>query len=679
MNNLIRAIPVLALFLIIPGPFFRGLFFEPEMGIHHFAVAGVTIFTAGIILFRQWHSRHPFPVVLARLARSPCFWALAGLAFAYLLAFWTAVNSREALFAWLRHLDYLLAFVLVFLATGITAQNQQPPRLAHWLLVALAITGTLVAAAGIMAGLKLLPLASGVVNGRLAATFQYPNTFAAYLLASFTAALYLATRSTRLPATGLYYGMSLVMLLGILGSQSRAVWLLLPFVLTAAILGFGARKKAVLLTAATGIFALALSFGTLTPAITPGQNGNPLLARAAAIQLGSGALQERLVIYSDALRMVRERPLTGWGGGGWMSAYSAYQSYPYQTAYVHNHFLQVAVETGVIGFTAFATSVAWLGISLCRLFRRRRELSAAQETWTCGVIAGSLVLHAAVDFDFSFSSISLLYWALLAVFSYQVTACTPAQEKVYHSLGGRLVPLVTGGVLLVLALRLVLLTADLRTATVDCDLSETAAKQGNTAAALECLQAAACKDPWETTYLTGQAQLLLAAATYQPPGPVREALTTKATGLVIQATALDQTNAQHYSLLARLYLEQGRFSEACAAAEKANHLQPWLITTYEDLAAIYLQTATNQVENVVTEVLAKETSLATWQALYDPRRKSLTLTPRLALIAGKAALLQNDPGKAVSYLSRKGVIAEADESTRLWLVQALEKAKEPSP
>ncbi|MGI6423707.1 MAG: O-antigen ligase family protein [Tepidanaerobacteraceae bacterium] len=52
------------------------------------------------------------------------------------------------------------------------------------------------------------------------------------------------------------------------------------------------------------------------------------------------------------MKIIKEYPILGTGGGGWKAIYQAYQSYRYFTTEVHSFFLQLWVETGTVGLLA---------------------------------------------------------------------------------------------------------------------------------------------------------------------------------------------------------------------------------------------------------------------------------------------------------------------------------------
>ena len=82
---------------------------------------------------------------------------------------------------------------------------------------------------------------------------------------------------------------------------------------------------------------------------------------------------ERLYFYQDAIKMFKERPILGWGGGGWEEAYRAYQSYLYYSKQVHGHYFQIMVEAGLVGLIVILG--IWFGFLLLahRLYHRAKE------------------------------------------------------------------------------------------------------------------------------------------------------------------------------------------------------------------------------------------------------------------------------------------------------------------
>jgi O-antigen ligase len=78
----------------------------------------------------------------------------------------------------------------------------------------------------------------------------------------------------------------------------------------------------------------------------------------------------RLTLYRWALEMFAEKPLTGWGLGGW-SYYALDRDVP---AYPHNLVLEIAAEEGVMGLAALGTLFLAVFLALRRIWRNSPDL-----------------------------------------------------------------------------------------------------------------------------------------------------------------------------------------------------------------------------------------------------------------------------------------------------------------
>ncbi|HTD45398.1 MAG TPA: O-antigen ligase family protein, partial [Bryobacteraceae bacterium] len=112
------------------------------------------------------------------------------------------------------------------------------------------------------------------------------------------------------------------------------------------------------------------------------------------------ALRANLV--RSSLAMVRDRPLTGFGLGGWSSAYPAYARYDDGTFVnqAHNDWVQWAAEGGVPFFVLMLIAV----LALAR--------PAWRSLWGLGLMA--VFLHALVDYPFEQRPALAAYFFALA-------------------------------------------------------------------------------------------------------------------------------------------------------------------------------------------------------------------------------------------------------------------------
>ncbi|MBW5447906.1 hypothetical protein GE107_17775 [Cohnella sp. CFH 77786] len=148
-------------------------------------------------------------------------------------------------------------------------------------------------------------------------------------------------------------------------------------------------------------------------------SGAALLLLCGAIMAGSGWLgaagrisgghygtaASRLLFYRDAWRMFLDSPWIGFGGDSWRTLFGLYQSEPYVGGEVHSGYLEILLDTGLLGLAVFAgILIVWVR----RVWERKREALAP---------AAVLLGHAAVDFDLSYAGIWLLLLAWFALFA----------------------------------------------------------------------------------------------------------------------------------------------------------------------------------------------------------------------------------------------------------------------
>lgn len=113
-----------------------------------------------------------------------------------------------------------------------------------------------------------------------------------------------------------------------------------------------------------------------------------------------GNVVQRLVYVKDAMQLFRRSPVVGLGMGAFENGIYSVQSYHYETKYVHNHYVQTMVDTGVIGL------VLWLGLlgtsaaAVIRQWRRERTEAQTMASALCALLL-FLMIHAAVEVIFS--------------------------------------------------------------------------------------------------------------------------------------------------------------------------------------------------------------------------------------------------------------------------------------
>ncbi|MGI5963770.1 MAG: O-antigen ligase family protein [Lawsonibacter sp.] len=137
---------------------------------------------------------------------------------------------------------------------------------------------------------------------------------------------------------------------------------------------------------------------------------------------------QRTVFFQDGLKLFLRSPIFGLGMGAFENSYTSVQSFNYTTKYVHNHYIQVLLETGLIGFFFF---VGLLLTSAIAILITRRKGDAASPLIPClGAALIFMAGHAAVEVVFS----SNVYLPLaFGIFSLIALCCGNSLSLPSHS------------------------------------------------------------------------------------------------------------------------------------------------------------------------------------------------------------------------------------------------------
>lgn len=183
---------------------------------------------------------------------------------------------------------------------------------------------------------------------------------------------------------------------------------------------------------------------------------------------------QRQVFFSDGLKLFAQSPLLGHGIGAFESATFRVQSFYYETKYVHNHYIQTLLETGVIGLALF---VGLLAVSAAAILRNRKRKDRHPFLPALGALVVYMGIHAAVEVVFSVGFYLPLAFGVFALLG---GCCRPVPKKC--------------GTVSVGMVGVLLLTF---TVLLGCNLR--AARIGHNAKTMEDFQQAQQLDPFEWT------------------------------------------------------------------------------------------------------------------------------------------------------------------------------------
>ena len=137
--------------------------------------------------------------------------------------------------------------------------------------------------------------------------------------------------------------------------------------------------------------------------------------RFQSISTKEHSSQARLAFYKDGFKVIKEYPILGTGGGGWLTLYQMYQSYLYWTTQAHNYFLQMWIEVGIVGLGLFIASLLLL---VYKLFRTYKDIQTENNKILLSIIFTAvfgILVHAFMDFDLSLVSLTNILWAFIGV------------------------------------------------------------------------------------------------------------------------------------------------------------------------------------------------------------------------------------------------------------------------
>lgn len=280
----------------------------------------------------------------------------------------------------------LLGFVK-FLPVGLYAlclwQEQGRGRILEFLPAFGAVLVVLTAVGMQIPGLKSLLS----VADRLAGTFQYPNTFALFLLVCEL--LVLQKQQLKLRD----YLILAALVGGLLYTGSRTVFVLFVLANVAAFF-FGRQKKTRILLA--GLAGCAVIVAAVILLIWGKES---VLYRYLSISLTESTFVGRILYMADALKLLLRHPF-GMGYMGYYYSQSAVQTGLYAVTFVHNDFLQLLLDVGWIPGGLMIAAVAR------QLLRKGVKLMQKLP-----LLAVSL--HSLFDFDLQFIGMFCLLILLL--------------------------------------------------------------------------------------------------------------------------------------------------------------------------------------------------------------------------------------------------------------------------
>ena len=363
------------------------------------------------------------------------------------------------------------------------------------------------------------------------------------------------------------------------GAAWRAFLLGVPLAVAASaavtgVMALPRRAKAVALGAA-GLAVAALAVLARDRVLS-----SDLAERVKTISLGTLSARERIEWIATALRVIRDHPIIGAGGGAWDALYHEYQRYGYYSTQVHGHYAQVAAETGIVGALALLAMWAFLLARAWRLWRGGRAggedgsaRPAADRCLLAGALAAALALglHSAIDFNLSLAAVSVALWALAGLLEAAGRRAGARPQGEY-----RILPRAAAYGLTAFA------AAGVTSLLLGYTHGQRAVRALNAGRADEAraqYERAAAYDPFTASFRVDLGQIYEAAARQSRDA----ALLARARQSLERGLELEPHNANFHALYGAFLLRSGELERGVAELERSVALHPYEIRRYETL------------------------------------------------------------------------------------------------
>lgn len=349
-NKILKILFILSFFLI--GLFYEFmaclfLFFE-------FVYLGYLFYRRDIVVYDNIH-----------------FILMIFIVFMYLFVCLFAIDKGMALIGFFKQLSILM-FIIILMQFDKEERNE--------LLLLIPFLGILMIGISMMGYFILVMKSFFIINGRIGGFFQYPNTFALFLLIGCVV-LYMHRD---------FYTNSnvflLILLIGIILTGSRAIYILTAIMLIYVMKNNPKYIKKILIFVTTLILIVAL--------INLLKIDIKVLKRLTQFSFSSSTLLGRMLYYKDGIKVLLSRPL-GLGYLGYYFLEPSIQTGVYSIRFIHNDLLQIALDIGII------PCIMFIYIIISSLFSQNVKKENK-------IILGLIIAHSLFDFDLQYIAIFLI-------------------------------------------------------------------------------------------------------------------------------------------------------------------------------------------------------------------------------------------------------------------------------
>lgn len=470
-NELINYIFIFAIsVLLIIAPFYRGLYFRENY--IPFAIIISGIFIVFMVYRLTLGNQGKFTMNYLEAA-------VLLLPIAYLISSLNSVNMKSAFDSILKYASYFMIFFIV-------SRLSKGEKKVKLFSAAVVISLFIVAITGLMAMSGYMELKGVTLYNRLYGLYQYPNTTGSMLGAGVLISLGMMRQSNKLLINGLLQVLILTIFSSFVLTLSLGAFIVFSVVALAYLIIIDYRSKlnqicAYLITVLSSLpilisyfrgnlnstfliaYIISIILGVILQLLYTYVNkryienfpdrafriiviASVLFVIAAAVMaftvkgiipesvvnkiwiegLKSQNASDRLIFTQDGIKMFMDNFFLGSGGGAWQDLYFKYQSFPYTSTEAHNFYVQLAIETGIVGVLIL------VGMLFLLIRRFIKDLKSNRGDAHIPIYFGIYMIlgHAVLDFDLSLAAPMFLLWCLIGIVS---SVNSENEEKVLKS------------------------------------------------------------------------------------------------------------------------------------------------------------------------------------------------------------------------------------------------------
>ncbi|MDY6827051.1 MAG: O-antigen ligase family protein [Bacillota bacterium] len=355
-------------------------------------------------------------------------------------------------------------------------------------------------------------------------------------------------------------------------------------------------------------------------------------------------MDRRFELFHDALKIIKDYPLLGTGGGGWEALYHSYQEQHYTSMGVHNHFLQVWVEAGLFGFLAFVGIWISFAVAFVKNCLIRKAPPRLWQYWTAVLVpVVALGAHSVIDWNFDFMAVCIFFFVFLG--AGRSLDQTNWFKKNNESRSKERRGLLIGSIAIIIGVGLFVFTINLHSGLKATWHSQELMEDGNLKKATIELEKAISLDP-------------LRAENYHNLGVLEEekfnrtklqANLENALHMAEKAYDLEPYNPNYVGRYGSLLFSYVDAEEGLVYIDRAIELKPFDSSYYVQAA----WTRLSLIEYLIDahHVPEAEKYLAEIEVLAEQLETALGDSKPLYFMMGRALYLLGEPGEAVEYLA----------------------------